>query len=244
MVKKQNPEKHRRIQKLFEAVFTISALDPTIDPKLLERILDRAKISAARRAASLRRKKKVSIDLDVLGHIVYRWQRAQKYLDNEGRPLPIRARGPAPSVEALFREIGQEHYFKMGLRHLVSLRRLIRTNSGKYVPATEVTILPTLSPEVVELLSLTINRLFDTVFYNTSPKAKQVRLLERVALIPDLPPKEVPAFKLFVREQGSALVSIVNDWLESRRGTKKSRARRTNGNLTAGVHAFAFVERN
>jgi hypothetical protein len=61
--------------------------------------------------------------------------------------------------------------------------------------------------------------------------------------VPDLPEEQISAFKLFAREQGGALIDTVNDWLERHRGEAKPR-RIGEGRLTAGLHVFAFVEKN
>ena len=91
----------------------------------------------------------------------------------------------------------------------------------------------------------TINRVVATVLHNTSLKNKKaVRLIERVTVVPDLPRREVPAFKLFAREQGGALIDTLNDWLERRRGEQVRRRVGETGRLTAGLHVFAFIERN
>jgi hypothetical protein len=80
---------------------------------------------------------------------------------------------------------------------------------------------------------------------NTSQsKTESLRLVERVTAVPDLPAKQLRAFKSFAREQGGALINTMNEWLESRRGNRKARAPRGAENFTAGLHVFAFVEKN
>jgi hypothetical protein len=94
-------------------------------------------------------------------------------------------------------------------------------------------------------LGQTIKRLVSTVLQNTSEQnPKKIRFIERVTAIPDLPLNQVPAFKMFAREQGGALINTMNEWLESRRGKEKARKTGTSKNLVAGLHVFAFVERN
>src|SRR6185295_9597176 len=177
--------------------------------------------------------------------VIYLWQRSPKYLDNEGRPLPLPARGRNQSIEAIFRETGHAKYFVSGIKHLRIVGRIRRSGTGCYSPCAEVSIVPKLSPEPVELLAQTINRVVATVLHNTSLKDKKaIRLIERVTVVPDLPQREVASFKRFAREQGGALIDTMNDWLERRRGAQIRRRVGDATRLTAGLHVFAFVDRN
>lgn len=234
----------QEIADLLTAVFTACLLDPTLDERKLDELLPRAKASAKKRIAQLRPGRKVAVDLDVLGHVVYIWQRRPEYLDEEGRPLALPARGKAPSIEALFREIKKGPYFPEGFRHLLRVNRIRRVSQGRYLPCSEVTIIDGLTPEMVNLLNLTINRLVKTVLFNTSPRnQRSVRLIERVTVVPDLPLKHASAFKSFTREQGGALINTTNEWLESHRGKRVARARKAGRHVTAGLHVFSFIDK-
>jgi hypothetical protein len=230
---------------LLTSVFTLISLDPTLTSNILDPLIARARVNAKRRVARLSPQRKVIVDLDVIGHVIYIWQRTPNYLDNEGRPLPIPARGPAPSIQALFRDVRREEYFEQGLKHLVRVKRIKRLPNRRFLPCSEVTIVDGMTPELGQLLGQTMNRLVATVIHNTSQRDdKTLRLIERVTAVPDLPLKQVRSFKIFAREQGGALINTVNDWLESRRGSRKARVVRSRRNLTAGLHVFAFVEKN
>ena len=75
------------------------------------------------------------VDLDALGHVVYRWQRASKYLDEDGRPLRLTLRGKGPSLQSLFRETGHKAYFPAGVKHLRDVGRIKKTRDGCYLPS-------------------------------------------------------------------------------------------------------------
>jgi len=235
---------HDDKRELLTAIFTLCLLDEFVSDAVLDELVADSRKAALKRVASLRPSKKGSIEFDVLGHVIYQWQRSPKYLAEDGNPKRIPARGRAPSIESLFREISRKDYFELGLRHLRQLGRIQRLRASLYLPRHEVTIVQTLRPELVELLVRTINRVVATVLHNTSlTKKDAIRLIERVTAVPDLPDSEIESFKLFAREQGGALINTMNDWLERRRGETK--ARRTNrSHLTAGLHVFAFVEGN
>ena len=245
LVKNGGARKHRKLRDLMSAVFTLCALDNALTTEVLDELIADSRDRAAKNVARLKPHRRGSVDLDALGHVVYRWQRLPAYLDDDGLPLHIPARGPAPSIEALFREIDKKRYFELGLKHLRQVGRVRRSRNGLYSPCAEVSIVQSLTPELVELLAQTINRVVTTVLHNTSLKERNaIRLIERVTAVPDLHRSQISDFKLFAREQGGALINTMNDWLESRRGGSKARRSNTTDHLTAGLHVFAFVEKN
>jgi hypothetical protein len=236
---------HPKVSELLAAVFTLCLLDESLSEQELDKLVAEARRAAKKRVSSLHpHASRASFDFDVLGHVIYRWQRLPEYLDEHGVPLSIPARGRAPSIESLFQDIDRSDYFEAGLRHLRQLGRAQRTKSGLYRPYHEVTIVQRLRPELVGVVVQTINRVVATVLHNTSLRDKAaLRLVERMTAVPDLPKHQVSAFKLFAREQGGALIDTMNDWLERHRGEAKAR-RTAGGNLTAGLHVFAFVDEN
>jgi hypothetical protein len=235
----------RQVSDLLTAVFTVCSLNQSIDGSVLDDLIAESRLSAKKKISKLRPDRRVIVDLDALGHVVYLWQRTPKYMTLEGQAKPIPARGRAPSIEALFRRVKRARYFEQGLKHLVRVGRIRHVGGGKYLPCSEVSIVDGLTPEMVCLLTSTINRLVSTVLSNTSHSgSKSLKFVERVTMVPDLPKGEVKNFKLFAREQGGALIDTVNEWLESRRGQQVARALGKSGHVTAGLHVFSFVEKN
>jgi hypothetical protein len=233
------------IESLLTSVFTLCMLDTTLSRAALDSRIQKSRVLAEKRASKLRPRKDEGVNFDVLGHVVYRWQRTATYIDDEGRPLAIKARGAAPSIQALFRDVKKGSYFEDGIKHLLQVKRIKRTTRGRYIPCSEVTIVNGLTPELVKLLSQTMNRLVLTVLHNTSQRnSTKIRFIERITAVPDLPLNQVQAFKVFAREQGGALINTMNEWLESRRGHETARVVSASKNLTAGLHVFAFTERN
>jgi len=237
------PPRQEQLTHLVAAVFTLCLLDRSLTRRSLEQIISDANRRAKRNAAKFGVKHHVPIDHDVIGYVVYHWQRSPSYLDREGKPFPIPVSGPKPSVEALFKQLRVHKEFKSALPHLRGLRHVRITRDGLYCPKSQATIFPSLTPEVVELLTKTINRLVATVLHNTSARRKNsVRLIERIAMVPDLPQASLEEFKRFAREQAGGMIDTVNEWLESRRG-RSARKPNAPGRLAAGLHAFAFVEK-
>jgi hypothetical protein len=235
----------QQIQELLTAVFTLCSVDKNLTPKVLDRLITNSRNAEGRRARRVKLDRRDVVDHDVIGHIIYIWQRTPRYLGIDGQPIALPARGAAPSIQALFKEVKRSSYFERGLKHLIRVKRIRRLSNNRYVPCADVTIVERLTPEMVKLLNQTIHWLVSTVLHNTSLRGpKALRLIERVASVPDLPSSQVRAFKVFSREQAGELIQILNEWLESRRGDQMARASASANNFTAGLHVFAFAEKN
>ena len=237
---------HADIEKMLSAVFTLCLLNERIGSTDLDKLIHRSLAAANKTFRTLKPKRAKSMDLVLLGSILHRWNRNPKYLDAEARPIPIRASGPAPSVEALFRAERKPAAFGTGLKHMSNAGLVKRTRSGLLLPRNDFIMLHSLTPELVANLALSINRLVSTLLQNTSVKGRSVsRLIERNALVTDLPKRKLEEFKAFSREQGAALISTMNDWLESRRlSPNQRRGISSKKSVSAGIHVFAFTEAN
>jgi len=96
---------------------------------------------------------------------------------------------------------------------------------------------------MVANLALSINRLVATLLHNTATSRRGAdRLIERNALVTDLPEEKLKEFILFSREQGAALVTTLNDWLENRRASVEGMNQSTQRTVSAGIHVFAFSD--
>jgi hypothetical protein len=237
---------HADFEKMLSAIFTLYLLNDGIGQSQLDELVRRSRAAAHKKVRTLRPNRTKAIDLVLLGSILHRWNRSPKYLDEEARPFPVKATGAAPSIQALFRNENKASAFSEGFQHMQSARLIRRTKSGLYLPRNDAILLHTLTPEMVANLALSINRLVSTLLHNTGTKRRTaLRLIERNALVPDLPRRHLEEFKIFAREQGAALVTTVNDWLENRRqGKHVSGKVSRHTTVLAGIHAFAYFESN
>ena len=244
MNKNRDTTEYNALRKILSSAFTLCLLNRDLKDDQLERLVVSAKSEARKKVRSLGPERAKSIDLILLGSILHRWNRNPKYLNDEARPFPIRAAGRAPSIEALFRAENRTSYFKKGLRDMRSAGFVRRNRSGLYLPKNDSILLHTLTPEMVENLVLSIDRLVATLLHNTSASRRsEDRLIERNALVTDLPKHMLKEFILFSREQGAALVTTMNDWLENRRaGDSRLTSRPTQRTVSAGIHVFAFSD--
>ena len=237
---------HTNIEKMLSAIFTMCLLNREIDSRQLDELVRRSRAKANQRANRLKPNRSKAVDLVLLGSVLHRWNRNPKYLDEDARPLPLKPTGPAPSVQALFRAEHRANEFAGGIEQLKNSGLVKQTRAGLLLPRHDLILLHSLTPEMVANLALSINRLIETLLQNTTSKRRTTsRLIERNALVPDLPRRHLEEFKAFAREQGAALVSTMNDWLESRRkGRRTSRKASSTGTVSAGIHVFAFSETN
>jgi hypothetical protein len=232
------------LRRMLSAIFTLFLLNRDASKSELESLIHVAQADALKRLRKLKPRRKYSMDLVVLGSVLHRWNRTPAYLDGEAKPFPIPVEGRSPSVEALFRKERMTGYFKMGIEQMRSAGLVHRTRAGLYVPRNDTLLLHTLTPEMVANVALTMNRLISTLLENTTMRGRSaIRLIERTALVSDLPETLAREFRGFARDQGASLISTMNDWLESRRVNRpsQSRSRRARA-VAAGIHVFAFCD--
>jgi hypothetical protein len=244
MSQRSSSNAHSNIERMLSAIFTMCLLNEGIGQFELDELVRRSRANAIRRSQRLRPHRTKAIDLVLLGSVLHRWNRSPNYLDVNARPFPIKASGPAPSVQALFRAERSTGAFEEGIKQMTGSGLVRRNRAGLYLPRNDLILLHSLTPEMVANLALSINRLIETLLQNTATKRRTAsRLIERNALVSDLPKRYLEEFKAFSREQGAALVSTMNDWLESRRQVKARPGRKARiPTVSAGIHVFAFSE--
>ena len=171
------------------------------------------------------------------------WHRDRRYLSSRGTPKPVRLFGPAPSVEALIRRQKVPENASDVARHLKTFQFVVPCGKNLYRPTTDFALISAGDPRdplVIQYTSRALLTLLETVSQNVSGPRNPAPLIDRVAEVPDLPRKEIKAFKMFTQLQGRTFIRTINDWLETRRGRRSSR-RRTNGTVRAGIHTYAYV---
>ena len=244
-MRRQSSGENDDLKKMLSAVLMLCMSKRTLSQADLNVLITDARRDAKRRIRTLQFARAETVDAILLGSVLHRWHRNPDYLDSEARPVPIRESGPAPSVQALFKQEKGGKEFRRGLRFLRSQGIVRQTRSGLLVPRTDTMMFHTLTQELVENVSMAIYRLISTLSHNMKIAGASRRLIERNAIVLDLPKSRIREFRAFSREQGVALVSTINDWLESRRDVRsrgeRSQRRKT---ATAGVHVFAFCDEN
>jgi hypothetical protein len=168
------------------------------------------------------------------------WHRDRRYINAKAVPRAVRLLGPAPSVEALIRlQPGRRDTANIA-RRLRALRLVVPCGGSLYKPTSDVAVISAHDPLVLQHAAKALSTLLETVGQNVNKSRNLAPLIERIAEVPDLPRKHIPAFQKFTQTQGRAFLRTVNDWLESRRA-RRSPTRDANGTVRAGIHTYAYV---
>ena len=168
------------------------------------------------------------------------WHRDHRYLTARGTPKPVRLVGPTPSVEALIRRQRVKERASDVAHRLNAIRSIVPCGRGLYKPASEIALIPTRSPLMLQHAVRVLSALLETVGQNVGGTQSLAPLIERCAEVPDLPGKYAKDFQIFTQAQGRAFVRTVNDWLESRRA-RRSNPTGVEATLRAGIHTFAYI---
>jgi hypothetical protein len=167
------------------------------------------------------------------------WHRDRRYLTATGTPKPVPLRGPTPSVEGLIRRQKVKERGSSVMQSLRGFRLIIPCGDSLYMPASDVAVVATSDPIILQHAARALSTLLETVGQNVGGTPNQPPLIERLAEVPDLPRKHVRAFRAFTQAQGRTFIRTVNDWLEARRA--RSPKRRGNRTVRAGIHTYAYV---
>jgi hypothetical protein len=195
-------------------------------------------LNAAARARKRRRERDRS-SIRVHGSMLYKWHRDKRYLDRDANPLAIPVHGPAPSIEALLRSEEPGSTVSTTVSQLKKWRLIRRCGSRLYKPVGTDVIYRQLTPDVIQHIASAMANLLATVEYNLGIEDTREALIERSAIVTDLPKRHARAFREFTHEQGAAIINTINDWLESRRCSRKSRS--GGQTIAVGLHTYAYV---
>jgi hypothetical protein len=223
-------------QKLLTAVFEFMIIGGMRSPIILKVAVGALRHAEAENSLVSPSK---NVDLAFAGMILDAWHRNRRYLDSTAQPRAIPLRGKAPSVEALVRAervAGDPVAF---VRRLKSLKLIVRCGRGCYKPANRFAVVTEPNALVQQHAVRSLSTLLKTIKENLAESQTARGLIERTAEVPDLPVECVAEFREFARSQGWALLSTLNDWLESRRARRKGR--RVRETVGAGVHVFAYL---
>ena len=167
------------------------------------------------------------------------WHRDRRYLTAAGKPKAIPLIGPTPSVEGLIRLQKFKERRSSVMQSLRAFRLIVPCGDRLYIPASDVAVIAARDPIILQHAARALSTLLETVGQNLGGTPDLPRLIERVAEVPDLPRRQVRAFRDFTQAQGRIFIRTVNDWLEARRA--RSPKKRVNGTVRAGIHAYAYV---
>jgi hypothetical protein len=191
-----------------------------------------------------RAKSPSSIGCDTIAGAVLRaWHRDPTYLDELANPVPLSISGRGKSLATLVKNQDPQADVVSLIRAMHRTGLVRKHASQKYLPTTSAATISQMHPFAVDHVVKTVLRLVETVTRNMQLVDSQHSLVERYAHIPDLDAKEAKAFSDFSRQQGSACLEAIEDWLEARRKRKPRSTSGKRASLSAGMHVFAYLER-
>jgi hypothetical protein len=195
-------------------------------------------IAKAHGKKSLHLRASKMFDAQDYGTVLKSWHRRAEYLSKSGLPRGLTVNGKL-GLRRLIERYYPKAQFSSVLRSLVESGLIVKGSNGRWHPTDKCAVFPRLNTELLAHLSEGVSLLVDTVTKNVTAKDRSDALFERSAKVRFLPASQADNFRTFVSRQGSAFLSAVDDWLESRarRGPKKQHA-----SCTAGAFAFAFID--
>jgi hypothetical protein len=202
--------------------------------------------------------------------LLFSWHHDRRYLDARACPKPLRLSGPGLTVERLALAHCDPGEAEAVLQRLQTHGLISDAGGGRWSPSGPVAVFTAHDREVSGYIGETIAHLMATVHANLALAQRRAAapardraagngdvdarspeaLLERAAMVRDLPAEHLGAFRNYIQEQGTAFLANVDEWLEAHCPAAQRvaeppaapRSRVARGAVTAGVHVFAFVD--
>jgi len=220
-------------------------LDSGLPRDRLKRLLGEALDSAHAQRSSIGALRDHSA---AISGLLFSWHHDRRYLDARACPKPLPLKGRGASVERLALAHCDAGEAAAVVARLRTHGLIHEVEPGSWAPRGPVAMFTAHDREVSGYIGETIAHLMATVHANLARPADG--LLERAAMVRDLPADRLGAFRHYIQEQGTAFLANVDEWLEAHCPTASRvaepsasrRMRASRGGVTAGVHVFAFVE--
>jgi hypothetical protein len=111
-----------------------------------------------------------------------------------------------------------------------------RRTDGRYVLQQRAVFVGVRDPVYLEWAATHAIRHLKTALENWKQRNPNVRQLDRVARVFDLPEREVPKFREFAKSRAENCLEEIDNWLEDH-SAAKGRQR----TVEAGVHVYGYV---
>lgn len=179
-------------------------------------------------------------NLVVAGNALYLWNRDKRFLDSHAKPKRLKLHGTSGSVQHLI-ELCDKTVDSQRVASDMRDVEMVKKIPGGYLPVEYGSPLSPSHPMCKVHFLRSLRSLIWSIENNMVANEGE-RLIERKALVLQLPVKDFSAFRDLARQQGAALIATMNDWLESKRRHANDTA--THGKTSeAGVHFFSFLRK-
>jgi hypothetical protein len=160
---------------------------------------DRVSTAVVGRSASIAK------DIDLTAHVLTLWLQEGEYLLPNGQPRPLRANGPAPSIEALVNKVGHGLTLKTALANLSSTASLRRVGR-MYLPSDGWVSHPSNSPSQHAHHMRVFVEFLRTLGNNTRARNMGERWYQYAADNTAIPVSQFAALNRYLRRTGHAFL--------------------------------------
>jgi hypothetical protein len=155
-------------------------------------------------------------------HLITLWCSSPDFVDDNGQPLPLPARGKHRSVQSLLHRVNPNASVEEiidYLRHTGTLRRL----GGKYALNRRWLFIRGI-PGSAQLRSLReLVGMLQTLEHNLTAPSHESGWFEFVAFNPHFPVSQLPGFDQYLRREGMGLLRKIDHFLHQREAARKAR---------------------
>ena len=158
---------------------------------------------------------------------------------NEPRDLPLR--GEAFSFEDLVARYSGDITARAVLDELVRVRAVekidnqtVRLTAHGYIPQKD-------DSEFLEIMSSSVEDLFETCLHNLTHEKNQARFQRRVTYH-DLPESAIEEFKQFSHDKSVALIMEFDRWLAEKKQSKEAKPGEKTGRVGTGIYYYQRID--
>jgi hypothetical protein len=164
------------------------------------------------------------------------WHLDADFLEQDGRPRVLPARGATPSFEVLLKRYAGDIPTTALVKELVRSGSVEKLPDGSYRALRRYYMPRQMDAHGVERAGSVLADLATTVEHNLSRNANQPARFEGRAQNRHVDPRHLPAFRAFVEREAQGLLERVDDWL----ATHESDSIDAAGKLRLGVGVYAI----
>ncbi len=164
------------------------------------------------------------------------WHQDPDYVSNDGTPLALAPKGPAPSFESLFASYGGDTPEQTLLRELLKAGSVEKDNEDRYIAKRRYHMPVEMDAGSIRFFGTNLFDHASTLSNNVTGDADR-RRLEGFAVDDRIHPDAVQEFRAYLDQRGQQFLEEVDDWL-SRHRLDPNESETTPVRLGLGVYAI------
>lgn len=215
-----------------------SFVEAGLKPDAVREVFDRA-MSHCRDEAFPPRPAQSRQDLADLAHVLSVWHMDPRFVDKNGQPRALRAKGRTPSFERLVGLANPAVPADAVLKGLLISGAAEIDANGKVRALRREFVSKGWDELGLWQWQQTVRRLLETLEFNYSMPG--TGRFERTARSERLPVRLLPVFDRWVREHAGEFLRMTDDWLTQHEDSAHSQAENSSS-VTTGVGVYLFVD--